>query len=159
MPPCVVKAISAPPKSASSLYISMCVLSRKIFKFFGNTVFEVKCHENLEKSSVVLPGRNDLVRTGAAVAGLDPWVHVRSGRAVLSAHRQSGPDRAEAARPRPDASGGGGGHGPGAGLRPAGEPSVSGVGLPSSADEFPRTDLPAFFSAVDSHLLCGGAGV
>ena len=33
--------ISAPPKSASSLYLTYCHLSRRIFQFLGNNLFEV----------------------------------------------------------------------------------------------------------------------
>ena len=140
-------------ETASLLYITSRTLSRKILYFFGYTVDEVILHEILEKSGAVLPGWHDLLRSGAALEGAKPRLHVCAGRDLLSAHRLDQP--AEAAGGAGADSGSGGGDHPGAGLRAAGQSGISGLGLSGSTLSLSWTDLSDLFLTVDPGVLFG----
>ena len=113
----------------------------------------------LENFVAILSGWNVLFRAGIAVAWVYPLVHVFAGRSVFCSDRP-----VETAAPTAFADGGGGGgdHRLGVGLWAAGEPAVSGVGLPTDALQLSGADMPALQPALDSGefgshgAVCGG---
>ena len=100
-----------------------------------------------------------LCRTGAAVERLFSRVHVCAWRDLLCA---GGKFKAPAAGEKAAGTGHGSGldhNAVGAGVRSAGEPKLSGVGLPEYAAECIRSDLSALYAAGDPGELCGHAAL
>ena len=130
------------------------VIVKTFFRFFagifGNTSSEVKIYGFSQEMSALLHRRRGLRGVGAALAGVQPYQHVRGRRGVLPAHRAA---RAGSARFAMAVSGGyrrGDHHHGGAGGGTAGEPALPDLGLPRPPREFSGADMPRLYPAVDS---------
>ena len=130
------------------------VIVKMFFRFFGgifgNTSSEVKIHGFSQEMSAFLHRRRRLRGAGAALAGIQPYQHVRGRRGVLSAHRAAGAGAARSALAAAGDPRRGDHHHGGAGGGAAGEPALPDLGLPRPSRKFSGADMPCLYPAVDS---------
>ena len=132
----------------------VCQVKVCIFSLFsGNADIEVKDCEYLEENAAICRRWLRIYGPGAPLERVDPRQYVPGRGQLLFAAGKAQPDTAAAAAALERGDRGGNYHNGGAAGRAADQPGLQRLGLPASAGQFPRPDLLAFFSALDSGEL------